>query len=73
MKELEEVLQKLSENKSRDPHGLNRSIFHTNCIGKDLKESLLIVFNKIKIYGDIPNFMKVATITTIPKKGSKFI
>ena len=73
IKELEEVLQKLSENKSRDPHGLNRSIFHTNCIGNDLKESLLTMFNKLKINGDIPDFMKVATITTIPKKGSKFI
>ena len=73
MKELEDVLCKINSNKSKDPHGLNQSIFHTNCIGTNLKESLLIMFNKLKDIGEIPDFMKVANITTIPKKGSKFL
>ena len=59
MKELEEELKNISENKSSDPHGINRSIFHNNSIGLNLKESLLIMFNKMKNNGEIPNFMKV--------------
>ena len=73
MKELEEVLQDVNPNKSRDPFGINRSIFHTKCIGNNLKESLLLMFNKIKEVGELPSFMKEATITTIPKSGSKML
>ena len=35
MSQLEAVLLKIGYNKSRDPEGLNRSIFNTNCIGID--------------------------------------
>ena len=73
MQDLDGVLHTISENKSRDPHGLNRIIFHTKCIGSDLKESLLIMFNNLKDKGELPDFMKVATIATIQKKGSKFL
>ena len=73
MIELEHVLKNINKNKSRDPDGLNRSIFHNDCIGSDLKNSLLILFNKLKTSGTIPNFMKKTTISTIPKKGSKLI
>ena len=73
MQDLDGVLNNISENKSRDPHGLNRSIFHTQCIGSDLKESLLIMFNNLKDKGEITEFMKVATIATIPKKGSTLL
>ena len=38
-----------------------------------MKESLLILFNKIKNRGEVPEFMKTAVISTIPKKGSKFL
>ena len=31
------------------------------------------MFNNLKDKGEIPDFMKVATIATIPKKGSKFL
>ena len=31
------------------------------------------MFNKLKDIGEIPDFMKVANITTIPKQGSKFL
>ena len=73
MNQLESVLEKIGQNKSRDPDGLNRSIFHKNCIGSDLKLSLLVLFNRIKTEGQVPEFMKSAVITTIPKKGSQFI
>ena len=39
MTDLEEVLKNIKKNKSRDPGGLNRSIFHTNCIGNDHKQA----------------------------------
>ena len=73
MGDLENVLKSVNQNKARDPHGLNRSIFHISCIGDNLKESLLILFNKIKKEGEIPTFMKSATISTIPKSGSKLL
>ena len=73
MQDLEGVLGKVGQNKSTDPNGFNRSIFHLNCIGDNLKESLLVMFNKLKNQGIIPSFMKKATISTIPKPGSKFL
>ena len=71
MNELETVLKELKSNKSRGPDGLSRIIFKNSTIGSDLKQSLLKMFNKLKETGKVPNFMKMATVTTIPKKGSK--
>ena len=48
MSQLNEVLENVCKNKAQDPEGLNRLIFHTNYIGSNLKESLLVLFNKIK-------------------------
>ena len=73
MQDINKVLGEISQNKSRDPDGLNRSIFHFKNIGLNLKESLLIMFNKLKKQGIIPDFMKKATISTIPKSGSKLV
>ena len=73
MGELDQVLKNISKSKSNDPDGLNRSIFHLNCIGTILNCSLLTMFNRLKTEGLIPEFMKNATITTIPKKGSKLL
>ena len=73
MPELEKVLKYINKNKSRDPDGINRSIFHFDIIGDNLKESLLILFNKIKNEGQVPTFMKKAHISTIPKAGSKLV
>ena len=73
MNQLEAVLNKIGHNKSRGPDRLNCSIFHEKCIGSHLNLSLLILFNNIKKEGKVPTFMKSAVITTIPKKGSKFV
>ena len=73
MHDLEKVLRDINRNKSRDPDGINRSIFHLDIIGDNLKESLLILFNKIKNEGQVPKFMKNTHISTIPKAGSKFV
>ena len=73
MNDLDKVLKDINRNKSRDPDGINRSIFHLDTIGVNLKDSLLILFNKIKSEGQVPKFMKKAHISTIPKTGSKFV
>ena len=73
MAELEEVLDEIKKNKACDSTGLNRSIFHSKCIGSNLKKSLLIMFNKIKEVGKLPLFMKKATISPILKAGSKLV
>ena len=71
MQELEIVLKSLKKDKCRDPHGLVNEIFSTNIAGKFLKQSMLALFNGIKISHEIPNFMKIADISAIYKgKGS---
>ena len=71
MEELDKALAKLKNNKSRDFEGYANEIFKNNVIGSDLKMSLLILFNKIKMHQFIPKFMNYANITTVPKKGSQ--
>ena len=69
MTDLDIILKNINQNKSRDPEGLNRSIFHENCIGSNLKKSFLVMANKLKQIGFIPKFIKQATISPIPKAG----
>ena len=72
MAELDNVLKHIQKGKSRDPDGLSREIFLPSVIGDNLKESLLLMLNKLKHEGKIPHFMKNTIITPIPKKGSQF-
>ena len=72
MADLEEALKSLKPGKCRDPAGLIREIFKEEVIGEDLKQSMLILYNKIKETGEIPEFMKTANIAAIYKgKGDK--
>ena len=48
MSDLNKVLSKLKNNKSRDFQGYINEIFKPNVIGEDLKQSLLIMFKKLK-------------------------
>ena len=73
MKDLDKVLRDIDKNKSRNPDGLNKSIYPLITIGNDLNESLLVMFNKLRNQGAIPTFMKKVTVSTIPKTGSKFL
>ena len=70
MTDLEVVLKGLKTKKARGPDGLSRTLFRNSIIGTNLKDPLLQMFNKIKDAGKLPNFMKKATVITIPKKGS---
>ena len=70
--DLNRVLSKLKNNKSRDPHQLIREIFKPDVIGTDLKNSMLILFNKVKLELELPVFMEIANIISIYKgKGDK--
>ena len=73
MSELERGLDDLNQGKARDPEGLCAELFQNQVIGKDLKNSLLLLLNKIKEQGVVPNFMNVTSVTTIPKVGSKYM
>ena len=70
--DLDKVLKKLKNNKTRDPHGLINEIFKPGVIGRDLKLAMLSLFNGIKTQFHIPKFLQFANITTIYKrKGSR--
>ena len=73
MCDFETALGDLKNNKSRDPYGLINEIFKKNVIGKDLKKSLLMMFNNLKINQKIAIFMNFTNITTVPKKGSRLL
>ena len=70
MKHLETALKDLKKNKSRDSEGLMNELFKDGVIGDNLKESLLVMFNRLKEEKMIPKFFNCSNITTVPKKGS---
>ena len=70
--DLIKVLKNLKSNKSRDPHQLINEIFKPGVIGTDLQNSLLQMFNKVKLEFEIPEIMTLANIISIYKgKGVK--
>ena len=70
--ELEKALRYLKNSKSRDPSGWVNELFKDGVAGKNLKLSLLHIVNKIKEENYIPDFVRLADISTIYKgKGSK--
>jgi hypothetical protein len=73
MADLNKVLSRLKNNKSRDYQGYINEMFKPNVIGNDLKKSLLVMFSKLKKKKMIANFMNFANITTVPKKGSRIL
>ena len=73
MSHLESAISKLKNYKSKDPDGYINEIFKSEVAGTDLKESLLILCNRLKVENKIPSFMNTANITTVPKKGSRLL
>ena len=67
MSDLENAIKTLKTGKCRDPEGIIREVFMEQCIGDDLKQSLLILFNKIKYTGEFPTFMQKTNICAIYK------
>ena len=72
MEDLEYVLTRLKEGKTRDPNGWVNELFSNGVAGKHLKTSLLTLFNKMKMENYIPDFIRKADVATIYKgKGEK--
>ena len=72
MNDLDKALKSLKNNKTMDPHGIINEVFKEGCVGRDLKEALLLLFNGMKSNLFIPKFMTFENISTIYKnKGSR--
>ena len=71
MEELEEVLRSLKTNKARDPEGISRTIFKNNVICTNWKESLLILFNKLKSAGKNTTIYEEGYSDNYSQKGGK--
>ena len=72
MKELEQVLKHLKNNKSRDPMGYINELFKNNTAGLDLKNAVLKLMNRIKSEQMYPKALEIANISAIYKnKGPK--
>ena len=71
MEDMEKVLKYLKKKKSKDPNDLANEIFHNDNAGSDMKESILLLMNKIKVDLEIPEAFEKCNITSIHKKGKK--
>ena len=67
MADLEDAIRSLKTGKCRDPEGIIREIFMKDSMGEDLKQSLLILCNKIKETREIPQFIQKTNICAIYK------
>ena len=72
LSDLRKAMSDLKTKKSRDPQGYINELFMKDVIGKDLEQSLLILFNYMKKENVCPDFMRLSNITAVPKSGSKF-
>ena len=71
MKELQKVLKSLKSGKSKDPDNYVCELFKEGVIGNDLKESVLMLMNRIKEEISVPEGLRRANITILHKKGNK--
>ena len=67
MVDLDNAIKSLKTGKCRDPEGIIREVFMEQCMGDDLKKSLLIMYNKIKETRKFPAFMQKTNICAIFK------
>ena len=68
LNDLNKVLKSLKKNQSQDTMQFANEIFVYQNIGSDLKNSILLLCNKIKNNISIPSFMNSIFISAIPKK-----
>ena len=65
--DLEDTIKSLKTGKCKDPEGIIREIFMEESMGDDLKQSMLILCNRIKQTKEIPKFMQKTNICAIYK------
>lgn len=68
MKNLDDVLKSMKKGQSRDSKGLTNELFLMDNIGSNLKESILMLANKMKNTKLVPDFFRATLISSIPKK-----
>ena len=77
-KEVDESLKGLNRGKARDPYGHIAEIFKPSVIGENLKKSLLILVNKIKLeigiiytweLAELPSRFSFTRVTIRAKRG----
>ena len=71
MEELTITLKNLTLGKSRDPDNLVCDIFKEGVIGDNLKESILMMMNRMKEEIKVPECLRTANVTMLHKKKSK--
>ena len=67
MADLDIVLKKLKNNKSRDPHGLVNELFKDETAGEDLKVAIIHLMNRIKDEQIYPKCLELCNISSIWK------
>ena len=65
VKELQNAIKLLKNNKSRDPSGLLNELFKKPVMGKDLERAILKLVNGMKSKHYIPDPVKMSNITKI--------
>ena len=65
--EVYDVLGYIKSKQSQDGNGFSNELFQLKNIEKDLKNSMLLLFNKIKENLCLPNALRDALISAIPK------
>ena len=71
-KDLLKILAGLANNKSLDPNGMCNEVLKPGCIGIDLQQALLCLFNLCKSEQKLPDYMALSNVTSIFKnKGSR--
>ena len=71
MTELTNILKNITLGKSRDPDNLVFDIFKEGVIGNNLKESILLMMNRMKEEMTVPECLRTANVTMLHKKKSK--
>ena len=72
LKDIDEILKSLKNNKARDPMGMVSDIFKPEIAGWDLRNSIMGLLNGLKNEQKSVPLTNVANITTIfKKKGSQ--
>ena len=69
--ELDKVIQNLKKGKCKDPDNYIFELFSDGVIGNDLRDSLLILMNKMKGQMKVPDPLRNANITILHKNKDK--
>ena len=67
MSDVEKIVKNLKNNQTRDPIGMINELFKPGVMGQDMKKSVLLLVNGVKVYFSFPEFMQLANISSLYK------